>query len=391
MRPVLCRRSTLFPSALPGPGFLASGNFFLKVPDVDASQFDYHLPSEAIAQVPADRRDHSRLLVVNRLTGQVGDHPFKDLPDLLQGPYRCFRNTVSVLQARLFGQRQGGGSVECLLLRPDTGHSHCWWTLLKPGKRLQEGSSFTHPGYFTATVLEKRPDGQNLVAFVLERHASIPELASALGEMPLPPYIKREGDDPRRTLDRERYQTIYADPAKPFAAAAPTAGLHFTHEGIQRMEAIGHSFHNLTLHVGLGTFQPIQVQNITEHRIHKEFYEIPAATRALLDSDESRPRLAIGTTSLRAMEDYARNKPPSASLGEAFTREADLYIYPPDHFSTDALLTNFHLPKSTLLCLVSAFLTPGSTDGIQWLKQLYEAALKRGYRFYSYGDAMLIL
>lgn len=382
--------SNLFPLQ-PWSGFLASTKFFPKFLGVDASQFDYHLPTEAIAQVPADRRDHSRLLVVNRLTGQVGDHPFKDLPDLLQDPHRCFRNTVSVLQARLFGQRQGGGSVECLLLRPDTHHPHRWWALLKPGKRLQVGSSFSHEGTYRATVLEKYPDGQNLVEFTLEQHASVPELAAALGEMPLPPYIKREGDDPRRSLDRERYQTVYADPEKPFAAAAPTAGLHFTHEGIQRMEAIGHTFHNLTLHVGLGTFQPIQEQNITEHRIHREFYEIPASTRALLDANDSRPRLAIGTTSLRAMEDYARNREHSGTTDGPFTREADLYIYPPDHFSTDALLTNFHLPRSTLLCLVSAFLTPGSTDGVQWLKQLYEAALKRGYRFYSYGDAMLIL
>jgi S-adenosylmethionine:tRNA ribosyltransferase-isomerase len=391
MRPAMRFRSTLFPNSVLVSRFLASTNFFSNVFGVDASQFDYHLPAEAIAQVPADRRDQSRLLVVNRENGQVGDHPFKDLPDLLQGNHRCFRNNVSVLQARLFGQRSGGGSAECLLLRPDSCHPLRWWTLLKPGKRLQEGATFGHPGYFSAQVLKKHPDGQNLVEFSLVQHRSVTDLAKALGEMPLPPYIKREGDDPRRELDRERYQTVYADATKPFAAAAPTAGLHFTREVISRMESIGHSFHDLTLHVGLGTFQPIQVENITEHHIHREFYEIPSPTRALLDDTVAQPRLAIGTTSLRAMEDYARNRHNAIHPEGAFTREADLYIYPPDEFATDALLTNFHLPRSTLLCLVSAFLTPGSTDGIQWLKQIYEAALKRGYRFYSYGDAMLIL
>jgi S-adenosylmethionine:tRNA ribosyltransferase-isomerase len=358
---------------------------------VDVAEFDYHLPSEAIAQVPADRRDESRLLVINRTTGQVGDHPFSDLPDLLHSTCNCFRNTVSVLEARIFGQRSGGGSAECLLLRPEGSNPNRWWALLKPGKRLQEGATFSRPGYFTATVLQKRPDGQNLVDFQLECHASVPEMARELGEMPLPPYIKRDGDDPRRELDKERYQTVYADRSQPFAAAAPTAGLHFTTELIDRMEQRGHAFHNLTLHVGLGTFQPIQSEQIEEHAIHKEYYEIPAASRYSFDNPGGRTRLAIGTTSLRALEDYARSKHLSTPSDTSFTREADLFIYPPDSFAVDALLTNFHLPRSTLLCLVSAFLTPGSTDGIRWLKQLYEAALKRGYRFYSYGDAMLIL
>lgn len=372
-------------------GVLASMRIFFKVASVDASQFDYHLPQEAIAQVPADKRDDSRLLVVNRQTGQVGDHPFRDLPDLLQNNYSCFRNSVSVLQARLYGQRSSGGAVECLLLRPDNASGTRWWALLKPGKRLPEGASFNRPGFYHAKVLQKRPDGQNLVEFSLEKHGSVPELAKELGQMPLPPYIKREANDPRSAMDRERYQTVYADSSKPFAAAAPTAGLHFTEDVMQRMQAAGHSFHDLILHVGLGTFQPIQVEQIEDHKIHREYYEIPFSTRSEIDSDNKKYRLAIGTTSLRALEDYARNKPSNLSAEGPFNREADLFIYPPDSFATDALLTNFHLPRSTLLCLVSAFLSPGSTEGIQWLKRLYEAALKRGYRFYSYGDAMLIL
>ena len=179
---------------------------------------------------------------------------------------------------------------------------------------------------------------------------------------------------------------------QPFAAAAPTAGLHFTPSVITRMIENGNRFHDLTLHVGLGTFKPIQSETVESHVMHEEYYEIPHTTLEALNKRNGRPKLAVGTTSLRAMEDYFRHTRKSGPPTEGtFGRSADLFIYPPETFTTDALLTNFHLPRSTLLCLVSAFLTPGSTDGIGWLKQLYEAALKRKYRFYSYGDAMLIL
>lgn len=360
---------------------------------MDAARFDYHLPEESIAQVPASRRDQSRLLLVNRSTGQVADHFFRELPDLLPQPAACFRNTVSVLKARLFGERSGGGSVECLLLQPGSDDpAREWWCLLRPGKRLPEGSCFSRTGFFNAEVLHKTPEGTALVRFGLDRHSSVTEMATEAGEMPLPPYIKREAEDPRKELDNERYQTIYADPAKPHAAAAPTAGLHFTPEVVNRMEGNGHCFHDLSLHVGLGTFRPIQVEKVEEHEMHEEFYEIPPSSVAALRRKDEFLKLAVGTTSLRAMEDFYRNsrKEPLPD-NEPFGKFADLFIYPPDFFTTDALLTNFHLPRSTLLCLVSAFLTPGSTDGITWLKQIYRAALDRNYRFYSYGDAMLIL
>jgi S-adenosylmethionine:tRNA ribosyltransferase-isomerase len=363
------------------------------VPEVEAAQFDYHLPEECIAQVPAERRDRSRLLLVNRSTGQVADHFFRELPHLLPQPATCFRNTVSVLKARVRAERPGGGEVECLLLRPgDSEPAREWWCLLRPGKRLPVGATFARDGLFSARVSDKRPDGTALVRFTLQQHPSVVEMADALGEMPLPPYIRRATDDPRAELDKERYQTVYADPAKPHAVAAPTAGLHFTPQIIERMLADGNRFADLTLHVGLGTFKPIQTERIEEHVMHEEYYEIPEPTRAALHARDNRIKLAVGTTSLRAMEDYFRNTrrspaPPSGSFG----RYADLFVYPPDTFTTDALLTNFHLPRSTLLCLVSAFLTPGSTDGIRWLKQIYQAAIKRNYRFYSYGDAMLIL
>lgn len=360
---------------------------------MEAAQFDYHLPQEAIAQVPADRRDQSRLLLVNRSTGQVADHFFRELPDLLPQPATCFRNTVSVLKARLHGERTTGGSVECLLLYPGTNAATSEWTcLLKPGKRLPVGSTFRRKGIFEATVLEKHVDGQALVRFELEKHASVTAMADELGEMPLPPYIQRAKDDPRRDLDAERYQTVYADQEKPFAAAAPTAGLHFTPGVIDRMTAGGNQFEDLALHVGLGTFKPIQTDLVESHIMHKEFYEIPESTRRALQAKDKGIKMAIGTTSLRAMEDFYRHarKNPVSDNG-TFSRFADLFIYPPDTFTTDALLTNFHLPRSSLLCLVSAFLTPGSTDGTAWLKQIYDAAIKRNYRFYSYGDAMLIL
>jgi S-adenosylmethionine:tRNA ribosyltransferase-isomerase len=360
---------------------------------VEAAQFDYHLPKEAIAQVPADRRDQSRLLLVNRSTGQVADHFFRELPDLLPQPATCFRNTVSVLKARLYGERSTGGSVECLLLYPSaSGNPAEWSCLLKPGKRLPVGSTFHKEGVFKATVLEKQLDGEALVRFELKKHDSVTALADELGEMPLPPYIQREKGDPRRELDAERYQTVYADQNKPFAVAAPTAGLHFTPEVIERMISGGNRFQDLALHVGLGTFKPIQTELVESHVMHKEFYELPEATRHALLARDGFLKMAIGTTSLRAMEDFYRHARKNDIPAEGtFSRFADLFVYPPDSFTTDALLTNFHLPRSTLLCLVSAFLTPGSTDGIGWLKQIYEAAIKRNYRFYSYGDAMLIL
>lgn len=360
---------------------------------METANFDYELPSSAIAQVPADRRDESRLLFVNRATGQVADHLFRELPDLLTRKARFFRNTVMVLKARLHARREGGGKVECLLLRPhEESPETRWWCLLRPGKRLPVGATFHDSGCYEATVLAKEDDGSALVGFALHNHATVSAMSSDRGEMPLPPYIERLPGDPRRGLDEERYQTIYADPSQPYAAAAPTAGLHFTEPVIERLLQNGHRFHDLNLHVGLGTFQPIKTHQIEDHELHEEFYEIPASTRAVLDRSDGDLKLAVGTTSLRAIEDYhlATRKDPAAS-GESFRKYAEIYIYPPEFFHTDALLTNFHLPKSSLLCLVSAFLSPGTTDGIGWLKQIYKAALKKNYRFYSYGDAMLIL
>lgn len=370
-----------------------SGKTLPLVSIVEAARFDYNLPKEAIAQVPASRRDQSRLLLVNRATGQVADHLFKELPDLLPKMADLFRNDVKVIKARLSGRRPGGGEVECLLLHPSGGYEGKeWWCLLKPGKKLPAGSTFESTDFYMAEVLEKNEDGAVLVRFDLKQHNNLTALAEAIGVMPLPPYIQR-GELDEDYLDNERYQTVYANPQKPYAVAAPTAGLHFTDQVIERMRESGHRFHDLTLHVGLGTFKPIQSEMVEHHLMHKEYYEIPQATRTAMNNrTNNKLKLAVGTTSLRAMEDYYRYTRRHPDTGEGtYGKDAEIFIFPPDYFTTDALLTNFHLPRSTLLCLVSAFLTPGSTDGIAWLKQLYAAALKRNYRFYSYGDAMLIL
>lgn len=359
---------------------------------VDAALFDYELPPEAIAQNPAARRDDARLLCIDRATKAVTHHQVRDLPELLGTPYAIIRNNARVLRARLRGQRATGGKVECLLLHPGQNPEE-WWCLLKPGKKLPIGSTFAIGQNDQATVLDKSEEGQCLVHFKLQSAASVLELSEREGEMPLPPYIRRDGpDDPRTALDRDRYNTVYAAQDQTVAAAAPTAGLHFTPELIEILKTKGNTFHDLTLHVGLDTFRPIQADVIEEHVMHSETYEIPSSTVAALQPQHPTPRLAVGTTSLRASEDYAR-KLKSGTLStpdETFVSAANLFIYPPNRFAVEALLTNFHLPRSTLLCLVSAFLTPDSTDGIEWLKEIYREALTCNYRFYSYGDAMLI-
>jgi len=357
-------------------------------------RFDYHLPAECIAQEPAEERDASRLMVVNRATREVTHSTFAEVGSFLPANSRFFRNNAAVLKARLFGQRPTGGKVECLLLQPAE-DALTWWCLLKPGKKTQQAGQFGMEGEYAAQVLEAGQNGNYKVRFSLSRDESVIALSERLGIMPLPPYIERSADDPRRSSDNERYQTVYADYQKQVAVAAPTAGLHFTPELNAALESAGAQFHNLTLQIGIGTFHPVQTEHVEDHNIHREYYEIPASALNALQSDESLPRVAVGTTSVRSIEDALSRIPrdpgcltPSGSV----QAEADIYIYPPYQYKgVDHLITNFHLPKSTLLCLVSAFLTPGSEDGIDWLKELYAEAIAEQYRFYSYGDAMLIL
>ena len=391
---------------------------------LSADLFDYPLPERLIAQQPAQRRDESRLLVVDRQAHTVAHRTFRDLPEYLRSGDTLFRNNAAVIPARLHATRPTGGQVECLLLRPAASRTEAsqlqnhqvsgfiaqvsdeWWCLLRPGKKLPVGATFGLEGVFTGTVREKTEDGLARVAFE-SREGDILAVANRIGDMPLPPYINERDNDPARVIDRERYQTVYADRSHQVAAAAPTAGLHFTPELLATIGSQGVAFADLTLHVGLGTFRPISVERIEDHAIHREVYEIPAVTQQALFAPRGR-RIAVGTTSVRTIEDFlSKHSRPTqqgdlpavssaiaqgATAGGSAKEEAAIFIYPPRDFrGVDALITNFHQPRSTLLCLVAAFLAPGSTDGITWLKEIYTEAILREYRFFSYGDAMLIL
>jgi S-adenosylmethionine:tRNA ribosyltransferase-isomerase len=378
--------------------------------------FDYPLPERLIAQTPVARRDQSRLLVVDRGARTVAHHVFADLPGFLHAGDILFRNNAAVLPARLFAQRPTGGQVECFLLRP-AGPVNEWWCLLRPGRKLPAGATFVREGAFTAIVLAKEGDGTARVAFTTPGGESIVAAANRLGVVPLPPYIRRRHTADERRLDLERYQTVYADRAHQVAVAAPTAGLHFTPELLARLAAGGVRFADLTLHVGPGTFRPITTAIVEEHVIHRETCELPPETQRLLFAPGNGRRLVVGTTTVRSVEDFLSthqaptalslpavspstaaqglslsNGLPDPSKGSPYIAETDLFIYPPRAFrGVDALITNFHQPRSTLLCLVAAFLTPGSTDGIAWIREIYAEAVAREYRFFSYGDAMLIL
>jgi S-adenosylmethionine:tRNA ribosyltransferase-isomerase len=366
--------------------------------------FDYALPERLIAHQPAARRDASRLLVVHRATHSVEHRVFHDLPEYLRAGDCLFRNNAAVIPARLHATRPTGGQVECLLLRPTT-IANEWWCLLRPGKKLPVGAVFGLDHTFIATVREKTAEGLARVSFDTDG-GDILAIANRIGEMPLPPYIAERHSDDERNRDRERYQTVYADRGHQVAAAAPTAGLHFTPELLARLAGQGVTCADLTLHVGLGTFRPITAANLEDHVIHREVYEIPTATQQALFAPSGR-RIAVGTTSVRSIEDFLSAHPDTERWSGLTSRrservgvnalhhhfaEAGIFIHPPRTFrGVDALITNFHQPRSTLLCLVAAFLTPGSTDGIAWLKEIYADAVAREYRFFSYGDAMLIL
>jgi S-adenosylmethionine:tRNA ribosyltransferase-isomerase len=354
---------------------------------LNADLFDYSLPERLIAQQPAQRRDESRLLVVDRATRRIEHRHFRDLPAYLRPGDTLFRNNAAVIPARLHATRPTGGQVECLLLRP-AATAGDWWCLLRPGKKLPVGATFGLPDAFTGTVREKTEDGLARVGFTTAE-GDILAVANRIGEMPLPPYITGHDSAELHRQDKERYQTVYADRSHQVAAAAPTAGLHFTPELLTQVSSQGVTFADLTLHVGLGTFRPITAERIEDHAIHREVYEIPIDTQQALFRAQGR-RIAVGTTSVRSIEDFLSRH--DAATTRDFMGEASIFIYPPRTFrGVDALITNFHQPRSTLLCLVSAFLAPGSDTGISWLREIYAVAVAREYRFFSYGDAMLIL
>jgi len=353
--------------------------------------FDYNLPERLIAQTPAAHRDQSRLLVVDRATGRLAHRRFADIADYLGAGDTLFRNAVSVLPARLQARRPTGGQVECFLVRPEPGERERWWCLVRPGKKLPVGATFAHEdGLFEAEVEARNEEGGALVRFHIRDGLCMTDLANRIGQVPLPPYIARQGLAEERQVDIQRYQTVYANPACQKAVAAPTAGLHFTQPLLERLGTQGVRFENIHLHVGLGTFKPITTENIEDHVIHRECYEMPVSAQQALLPQPGRRRVAIGTTSVRAIEDHLSKHP--TPLNEAVLEEAGIFIHPPGSFrGVEVLVTNFHQPRSTLLCLLSAFLRPGSTDGIAWFKEIYAEAIREEYRFLSYGDAMLIL
>ena len=375
------------------------------------SDFDYHLPQELIAQIPAERRDSSRLMVVDRATGKIEHRRFTDILDYLRPSDLVVFNQSRVIPARLSGIRDDtGGRVELLLLRQES--AGIWEALARPSRRLRPGATVTvippgteHPspsleggGWggsepLNIEILESLPNGLKTVRLSSE------DSIDRMGHTPLPPYIRQKLDDP------ERYQTVYAQ--EPGSAAAPTAGLHFTPELLARIHSTGAETAFVTLHVGLDTFRPLQGEDPTEHHIHTERYSLDADAAESLnrarfpsgslsgESQGGRRIIAVGTTSVRVLEQGAAD---AAKEGRGFRPvegNASIYILPGHRFrAVDAMVTNFHLPRSTLLMLVSAFAEQGAAEGAsgrEMMLSAYAEAIRQRYRFYSFGDAMLIL
>lgn len=338
------------------------------------SDFDYHLPESLIAQQPSDRRDGSRLMVVDRASGYVSHHVFAEFQSFVRQDDCLVVNETKVFPARLAGQRAGtGGRVELLLVHPEP--DGAWTAMARPGRRLRAGAEIAFDDDpVTATVEAVLDDGMRRVRF----NGDLQALIARRGRIPLPPYIDREASD----ADVERYQTVYAK--TPGAVAAPTAGLHFTPEILARVGDRGVDRATVLLHVGPGTFKPVEVENVAGHRMHAEYFEVDdVAAAAVARAKQAGGRVvSVGTTSVRVLESQADGV-GGLRVGKGWT---DIFIYPGYTFTVvDALLTNFHLPRSTLLMLVSAF------AGREVVMSAYEEAVREGYRFYSYGDAMLVV
>ena len=335
--------------------------------------FYYDLPQELIAQHPIEHRADSRLLILDRNTGQINHRHFKDIIDYLKSEDTLVLNDTRVLPARLFGSREGKEEkIEFLLLKKLSDNT--WETLVKPGKKAKIGSKVEFGnGLLNGEIVDIGEDGTRLIKFKYD--GIFEEILDKLGEMPLPPYITE------RLEDKERYQTVYAK--HPGSAAAPTAGLHFTKELLKRIEEKGINIVYLTLHVGLGTFRPVKVDDINDHHMHSEYYQLSKEAAEIINkTKKSGGRIiSVGTTSIRTLETVADEN--------GMVREAsgwtDIFIYPGYKFKTvDALITNFHLPESTLMMLVSAF----STREI--IMNAYKEAVDERYRFFSFGDSMFI-
>ena len=337
------------------------------------SDFYYDLPQELIAQTPIEKRDTSRLMTLARVSGATGHHHFYDLPDYLNPGDCLILNNSRVLPARLVGQRLPGGGICEVLLLNDRGDK-VWECLVRPGRKLRKGTRLSFGnGELTAEIVEQLEEGGRLIRFDYE--GIFLETLERLGKMPLPPYIKEE------LQDQERYQTVYSKVLG--SAAAPTAGLHFTPELLEKIRAKGVKIGYVTLHVGLGTFRPVKEDTIEDHPMHSEYCTIPQETADLINETRANGGrcICVGTTSCRTLESWAAED----GHMEAKSGWTDIYIYPGYRFKVmDGLVTNFHLPESTLIMLVSAF------AGREHVLAAYEEAVREKYRFFSFGDAMFI-
>ena len=337
------------------------------------SDFFYELPEELIAQTPLEKRDSSRLLVLDRKNGCIQHSNFFNLLDYLMPGDLLVMNNSRVIPARIFGTRKDTGStVEFLLLKQIENNK--WETLVKPGKKAKIGTQFDFSGIMEGEIEDIGLEGIRIIRF--DCNDNIYNALDKIGQMPLPPYIKEH------LKDNERYQTVYSDPVG--SAAAPTAGLHFTSELLDAIRAKGVNTAYVTLHVGLGTFRPVKEDEITDHIMHSEHYELPAKTVELIKKTKAAGGrvIAVGTTTTRTLESVAKDK------GELVPCEGwtDIFIYPPYEFKVlDGLITNFHLPESTLVMLVSAF------AGYENTMNAYNEAVKEKYRFFSFGDSMIII
>ncbi|MGL4307271.1 MAG: tRNA preQ1(34) S-adenosylmethionine ribosyltransferase-isomerase QueA [Cetobacterium sp.] len=337
------------------------------------SDYDYHLPEELIGQKPREPRDHSKLMVVNKENKTIEHKHFYDIIDYLNEGDVLVRNSTKVIPARLFGHKDTGGVLEILLIkRIDL---NTWECLLKPAKKLKVGQKLYigENSELIGELIEIREDGNRILKFTYE--GAFEEVLDKLGKMPLPPYIVES------LSEKERYQTVYA--IKGESVAAPTAGLHFTKELLEKIEEKGITIVDVFLEVGLGTFRPVQTENVLDHKMHEEHFEIPKESAEIINKakKEGRRIIAVGTTSVRALESSVDKEGNLISQGA----DTEIFIYPGYKFKiVDALITNFHLPKSTLLMLVSAFSTR------EFMLDVYKKAVENEYHFFSFGDAMFI-
>jgi len=345
------------------------------------SDFYFDLPEELIAQTPIENREQSRLLRLDKYSGAVEHNHFTDLPKLLRKGDCLVLNDSRVMPARLLGGTESGGAVEVLLLS-DKGDG-VWECLSRPGRKVKKGTKLTFgDGELTAVVVDEVDDGNRLIKFHYE--GIFLEVLERLGKTPLPPYIHEE------LADKERYQTVYSKEVG--SAAAPTAGLHFTHELLDELEAQGVKICYLTLHVGLGTFRPVKSDKVEEHKMHEERFLVSDETLKTIESVKANGGrvVAVGTTSCRVLEsvyeDFVKRQGSAGDSGDGEYQSTDIFIFPGYEFKCiDGLITNFHLPESTLIMLVSAF------AGRENVLNAYEEAIRERYRFFSFGDAMLLV